>query len=91
MYNVWLCLEKKYGWVLSAYYSYMAGLGSAWSHVGSAWSHVAALLFKIESTCHLKLTEGISPTGVLCQWKKSKKSAQPVLIKFVNFSLPRKH
>ena len=69
----------------------MAGLGSAWSHVGSAWSPVAALLFKIESACHLKLTEGISPMSVLCEWKKSKKSAQPAPIKFVNVSLPRKH
>ena len=39
----------------------------------------------------MKLIECISPASVLCQWKKSKKSAQPAPIKFVNFSLPRKH
>ena len=62
----------------------MAGLGSA-------CSHVAALLFKIESACHLKLTEGISLTSVLCKWKKSKKSIQPAPIKLMTFSHPRKH
>ena len=62
----------------------MAGLGSA-------WSHVAALLFKIESACHWKLTEGISPTSVLCEWKKSKKSVQPAPIKLINFSRLKKH
>ena len=60
MYNVWACLQKEYGWVLTANCSCMAGLGSA-------CSHVAALLFKIESACHLKLAEGISPTSVLCE------------------------
>ena len=59
--------------------------------LGSACSHVAALLFKIESACHLKLTECISPTSVLCEWKKSKKSVQPAPIKLINFSRPRKH
>ena len=62
MYNVWVCLQKGYGWVLTANCPCMAGLGSA-------CSHVAALLFKIESACHLKLTEGISPTSVLWEWK----------------------
>ena len=62
----------------------MAGLGSA-------CSHVAVLLFKIESASHLKLKEGISPTSVLCEWKKSKKSVQPAPIKLINFSRPRKH
>ena len=84
MYNVWVCLQKEYGWVLTANCSCMAGLGSA-------WSHVAALLFKIESACHWKLTEGISPTSVLCEWKKSKKSVQPGPIKLINFNLTRKH
>ena len=60
MYNVWVCLQKEYGWVLTANSSCMAGLGSA-------CSHVAALLFKIESARHLKLTEGISPASVLCE------------------------
>ena len=59
--------------------------------LGSACSHLAALLFKIESACHLKLTEGISPTSVLCEWNKSKKSVQPATIKLINFSRPRKH
>ena len=84
MYNVWVCLQKEYGWVLTANCSCMAGLGSA-------CSHVAALLFKIESASHLKLTEGISPTSVLCEWKKSKKSVQPAPIKLINFGRPRKH
>ena len=84
MYNVWVCLWKEYGWVLTTNCSCMAGLVSA-------CSHVAALLFKIESACHSKLTEGILPTSVLCEWKKSKKSIQPGPIKLINFSCPRKH
>ena len=39
----------------------------------------------------MKLTEGISPTSVLCEWNKSKKSVQPAHIKLINFSRPRKH
>ena len=58
---------------------------------GFACTHVAALLFKIESACHLKLTEGISPTSALCESKKSKKSVQPVPIKLISFSHLRKH
>ena len=73
MYNVWVGLQKKYGWVLTANCSCMAGLGSA-------CSHVAALLFKVELACHLKLAEGISRTSVPCEWKKSKKSVQPAPI-----------
>ena len=84
MYNVWVCLQIEYGWVLTAHCSCMAGLGSA-------CSHVAALLFKIELASHLKFTKGISPTSVLCEWKKSKKSVQPAPIKLINFSRPRKH
>ena len=72
--------RKLVGWVLTANCSCMAGLGSA-------CSHVAALLFKIESACHLKLTEGILPTSVLCEWKKSKKSVQPAPIKLINLIL----
>ena len=75
VYNVWVCLQKEYGYVLTANCSCMAGSGSA-------CSHVAVLLFKIESASHLKLTEGISPTSVLCEWKKSKKFIQPAPIKF---------
>ena len=52
MYNVWVCLQKEHGCVLTTNCSCMAGLGSA-------CSHVAALLFKIESESYLKLTEGI--------------------------------
>ena len=37
------------------------------------------------------MTEGISPTIVLCEWKKSRKSVQPPPIKLINFSRPRKH
>ena len=52
MANLWVCLEKEYGWVSTANCLCMAGLGSA-------YSRVAALLFKIESIFHLKLTESI--------------------------------
>ena len=84
MCNVWVCLQKDYSWVLTAKCSCIAGLGSA-------CSHLAALLFKIESACHLKLTEGISPTSILCEWNKSKKSVQPAIIKLINFSRQRNH
>ena len=40
MYNVWVCLQEEYGWVLTANCSCMADLGSA-------CSHVADLLFKM--------------------------------------------
>ena len=70
--------------VLTANCSCMLGLGSA-------YSHVAALLFKIESACHLKLREGISPMSVLCEWNKSKKFVQPAPMKLVSFRHPRKH
>ena len=59
--------------------------------LGSACSHVAALLFKIESTRHLKLTQDISQTSVVYKWKKSKKFIQPAPIKLINFSHPRTH
>ena len=84
MYNVWVCLQKEYCWILTASCSCMTGLGSV-------CSHVAALLFKIESTHHLKLTEGISQMSVVCEWKKSKKSVQPAPKNLINFSCPRKH
>ena len=60
MYNVWVCLQKEHGWALTTICSCMTGLGSA-------CGHVTALPFKIESVCYLKLTEGISPTSVLCE------------------------
>ena len=37
------------------------------------------------------MIEGISPTSVLCEWKRSKKSVQPSPINLINFSRPRKH
>ena len=56
MYNVWVCLQKEYGWVLTANCSCMAGLGSA-------CSHVAVLLFKIESASHLRCKSKKSSTA----------------------------
>ena len=65
-------------WVLTSNCSCMAGLGAA-------CSHVAAFLFKIESAYHLKLTLGISPRSVLCEWKNNKKSVQQAPIKLSQF------
>nr|XP_047129777.1 uncharacterized protein LOC124809815 [Hydra vulgaris] len=82
MYNVWTCLEKELGWVLTANCSCMAGLGSA-------CSHVAALLSKLEAASRLKLHE-TPPTSILCTWKKCKKSVQPASLQLINFQQPQK-
>ena len=83
MYNVWVCIHKKYGWILTANCSCMAGLGSA-------YSHVAALLFKIEKDIHVRETNDTSPTNILCQWKSTKKSVETAPTLLINFSRVKK-
>ena len=63
--NLRVYLQKKHSWVVTTNCSCMAGLGSV-------CIYVANLLFKIELACHLKLTESISPTKVICEWKNRK-------------------
>ena len=83
MYNVWVCIHKKHGWILTANCSCMAGLGSA-------CSHVTALLFKIENVIHVRETDDTSPTSILCQWKSTKKSAEAAPTQLINSSRVKK-
>ena len=83
MYNVWVCIHKKHGWILTANCSCMAGLGSA-------CSHVAALLFKIEKAIHVRERDDTSPTSILCQWKSTKKSVETAPTQLINFSRVKK-
>ena len=82
-YDVWVCLDRDNGWVLSGNCTCMAGLGSS-------CSHVAALLFKLENAVHLKLKDSTAPTSVLCSWKSCKKAVEPAPLKAVNFSRVKK-
>ena len=78
MYNAWVLINKKYGWILTANCTCMAGLGSA-------CSHVAALLFKIEAICFFKSRDSITPTDVSCSWLECKKSVQPAPLSCLSF------
>lgn len=83
MYKVWVCLNKKQGWIFTANCTCMAGLGSA-------CSHAAALMFKLEAAVNLQLHEGTAPTSELCQWKQCKKSVTPSPLTEINFKKPKK-
>ena len=78
MFEVWVCLKKEDGWVLTANCTCMAGLGSA-------CSHVAALLFKLETAVHVGLNERTAPTSELCAWKACKRSVTPAPLNSINF------
>ena len=83
MYDVWVCVHKQEGWVLSASCTCMAGLGKACSHVG-------ALLFKIEAACRLNIRDATAPTSLLCSWNVSRKSVEPAPLKHITFDRPKK-
>ena len=38
-----------------------------------------------------EITEGISQTSVICEWKKNKNSVQPAAIRLINARRPGKH
>ena len=80
---MWVCLNQDNGWVLSGNCTCIAGLGSA-------CSHIAALLFKLETTVHLKLKDSAAPTSVFCSWKSCKKAVEPAPLKAANFSRVKK-
>lgn len=83
MYRVWVCLNKKFGWVLTGNCTCMAGLGSA-------CSHVAALLFKLEAAVHLNMNEKEAPTSQLCAWKSCKRQVEPAPLSVINFKKPKR-
>ena len=83
MCNVWVCIHKKHGWILTANSSFMTELGSA-------CSHVAALVFKIEKAIYVRETDDTSPTSTLCQWKSTKKSVKTASTQLINFSRAKK-
>ena len=57
--------------------------------LGSACSHVAALLFKLEACCRIQENKS-AVTSQLCKWNRSRKSAEPSLLKNINFKRPKK-
>ena len=83
MYEVWVCLKKEDGWVLTGNCTCMAGLGSA-------CSHVAALLFKLETAVHAGLNERTVATSELCAWKACKRSVTPAPLNSINFKKPKR-
>ena len=83
-YKVWVCLNKKHGWVLTGNCTCMAGLGSS-------CSHIAALLFKLEAAVHFQFNEKRACTSELCAWKASRKSVQPAPLSAIDFGRPKKH
>ena len=58
--------------------------------LGSACSHIIALLFKLETTVHIKLKDSAAPTSVFWSWKSCKKAMEPAPLKAVNFSRVKK-
>ena len=83
LYDVWVCLNKDNGWVLSGSCTCMADLGSA-------CSQIAALLFKLETAVRLKLRNSTAQTSVLCSWKSCKKAVEPSPLNPANFSTVKK-
>ena len=57
--------------------------------MGSACSHFAALLFKVEACCRIKENK-FAVTSQLWNWNRSRKSAEPSLLKNFNFKKPKK-
>ena len=57
--------------------------------LGSAFSHVSALLFKLEAYCQIQENKS-AVTSQLCKWNRSRKSAEPFLLKNINFKSPKK-
>ena len=56
---------------------------------GSACSHIAALLFKLEACVRNDLNK-MAVTSMLCQWNRSRKSAEPALLQVIDFKKPKK-
>ena len=67
MYNVWGWTRKTHGWILSANFPCMTGLGST-------CSHVAGLLFKIAKAIHVRETNDTSHTSGSQQKSQQKQS-----------------
>lgn len=82
LYDVWVCLHKVKGHVLTGNCTCMAGLGSA-------CSHVAALLFKLEACIRIGGNK-VAVTSELCAWNRCRKNAVPTLLQNINFKRPRK-
>ena len=57
--------------------------------LGSACSHVTALLFNLEACTRLQLNKG-AVASKLCQWSRSSKSAEPDILKNIDFKRPKK-
>ena len=57
--------------------------------MGSVCSHAAALLFKLQAAAQIGLNK-TSPTSMLCSWNRSRKHAEPSLLKKIDFRRPKK-
>ena len=82
LYDVWACLNKEDGWILTANSTCMTGLGSA-------CRHVAALLIKFDAAIHAGVNEQTAPTSELCAWKACKRNVIPAPLKSINFKKPK--
>ena len=49
---------------------------------------MSALLFKLEAYTELQLNE-VADTSKLCQWNRWRKSAEPGILKSINFKQPK--
>ena len=83
LYQVWVRLTKKLGWVLTGNCTSMADLESA-------YNNLAALLFKLEATVHYNLTENTASIIQLCSWNAAKTQVTPAPASAIEFSRPRK-
>ena len=55
----------------------------------SASSHIAVLFFKMETCCRIQENKS-TVTSQLCKWNRSRKFAEPSLLKNINFRSPEK-
>ena len=82
-----LCYDKEnYDSFLQQFY--LIFLNSVFS-LGTSCSRVAALLFSLEACTRLQLNKGATASK-LCQWSRSSKSAEPDILKNINFKRPKK-
>ena len=57
--------------------------------LGSACSHIAAFLFKVEAFVRIYVDQ-VAVTSKMCQWNRTRKCAEPQILKNINFKRPKK-
>lgn len=82
-YNPWICLNKKYGYIVCSHCTCMAGLGEV-------CSHVAAVLFAIDNITKCGINSQPACTSVKCIWSDYfKKNISCVTADKLDVSHPR--